>query len=304
MSMLPWLCVGDFNEILREDEKSGGLPRPQRQMDDFRETLDWCGLGELGFRGPLFTWSNKRDERDLVQERLDRGVCCYDWYQMFSNSFVQHLDFWRSDHRPILVEILDSFERMTVVKRKGIQRFHVEACWVGREGCDRLVERCWNHSCASGELSRVVETIQNCKDHLMKWNRKHQNGLQKDLDKCREELHRVSENIQTDSWAEIRVLERRLDKLLAEEESYWKQRSRVEWLKGGDRNTKFYHWKASSRRARNEIVGLYDEGGNWCAEGNDVEMIVVDYFSKLYTAEDFSGLDVDHVIDCVQPRLS
>ncbi|KAK2654924.1 hypothetical protein Ddye_007976 [Dipteronia dyeriana] len=232
-------------------------------MDDFWETLDWCGLGKLGFKGPLFTWSNKRGGRDLVQARLDRGVCCYDWYQMFQNSFVQHVDFRRSDHRPILVEILDSFVRMAVVKRRAIQCFHFEECWVGREGCDRLVERCWNHSYASMELSRVVEAIQNCKDHLMKWNWKHHNGLRKDLDKCREDLHMVSENIQTGYWAEIHVLERRLDKLLAEEESYWKQHSRLEWLKGGDRNMKFYHWKASSRRARNEIVGLYDGGGNW-----------------------------------------
>ena len=37
---LPWLCAGDFNEILKADEKLGGRLRPNRQMEAFREVLD------------------------------------------------------------------------------------------------------------------------------------------------------------------------------------------------------------------------------------------------------------------------
>ena len=29
---LPWICIGDFNEILRTEEKQGWLDRPERQM--------------------------------------------------------------------------------------------------------------------------------------------------------------------------------------------------------------------------------------------------------------------------------
>ena len=29
---LPWMCIGDFNEILRAEEKQGWLDRPERQM--------------------------------------------------------------------------------------------------------------------------------------------------------------------------------------------------------------------------------------------------------------------------------
>ena len=41
---LPWLCAGDFNEITRAHEKSGGRLRPSKQMEDFRDVLDECGF--------------------------------------------------------------------------------------------------------------------------------------------------------------------------------------------------------------------------------------------------------------------
>jgi hypothetical protein len=33
---LPWVCIGDFNEILYSFEKQGGNPKPQSQMERFR----------------------------------------------------------------------------------------------------------------------------------------------------------------------------------------------------------------------------------------------------------------------------
>lgn len=45
----PWLCAGDFNEILYNHEKEGGRSRPQSCMDHFREALEACELQDLGF---------------------------------------------------------------------------------------------------------------------------------------------------------------------------------------------------------------------------------------------------------------
>ncbi|KAK3231837.1 hypothetical protein Dsin_003718 [Dipteronia sinensis] len=78
-----WMCIGDFNEILLDSEKEGGADRKQVLMDNFRHTLDHCRLEDLGFSCRKFTYSNKRKGLDHIQERIDRGVCCYRWNQLF-----------------------------------------------------------------------------------------------------------------------------------------------------------------------------------------------------------------------------
>ena len=53
---VPWLCRGDFNELLKSYEKLGRRLRPYGQMQKFQEALDECGLFDLGFVGNKFTW--------------------------------------------------------------------------------------------------------------------------------------------------------------------------------------------------------------------------------------------------------
>ena len=57
---LPSICMEDFNEILFAKEKQGWLIRPKRQMQGFRDALDYCRLRDLGFNGFPFTWCNRR----------------------------------------------------------------------------------------------------------------------------------------------------------------------------------------------------------------------------------------------------
>ena len=56
-SNLPWLYMGDFNEILHLGEKVGGNLRPEGQMRSFREAVNRCNLRDMGYIGAAFTWS-------------------------------------------------------------------------------------------------------------------------------------------------------------------------------------------------------------------------------------------------------
>ena len=100
---LPWVCIGDFNEILYAYEKQGWLDRLERKMLGFRDTLDFCKLKDLGYNGYPFTWCNWRPGNQNVWIQLYRRVATIDWILRFPSSRIHHLDAFHLDHKPILL---------------------------------------------------------------------------------------------------------------------------------------------------------------------------------------------------------
>jgi hypothetical protein len=70
----PWICCGDFNEVLSQDEHYGSNDRSETQIRLFQECLDDCALSDMGFSGPMFTWTNKQNNDRNVRVRLDWAV--------------------------------------------------------------------------------------------------------------------------------------------------------------------------------------------------------------------------------------
>ena len=87
---LPWVIIRDFNEILFAEEKQGWLIRPERQMQGFRDALDFCRLRDLGFNGFPFTWCNRRPGGQNVWIRLDREVASVEWILRFPTARIHH----------------------------------------------------------------------------------------------------------------------------------------------------------------------------------------------------------------------
>ncbi|KAK6153786.1 hypothetical protein DH2020_013425 [Rehmannia glutinosa] len=69
---LPWLMGGDFNEICHQNEKLGGRPRPEAQMEDFRTAIKTCELRDIYGDDNFYTWCNKRSGVEEIWEKLDR----------------------------------------------------------------------------------------------------------------------------------------------------------------------------------------------------------------------------------------
>jgi len=100
---MPWLVGGDFNVILSEEEKIGGLPVYPQEYEDFSFCINSCELGDVSFVGSPFTWWNGRADSECIFKRLDRVVVNQSLQELMGRVDLQHLARTGSDHAPVLM---------------------------------------------------------------------------------------------------------------------------------------------------------------------------------------------------------
>ncbi|XP_019192832.1 PREDICTED: uncharacterized protein LOC109187166 [Ipomoea nil] len=104
-SSLPWIVVGDFNDITSLSEKRGAHSHPESLIEGFNDALSGCRLNDLGMIGGRFTWERGHGTDAWVEERLDRAVATVEWTELHEEVIVQNLHTLSSDHTAIFVDL-------------------------------------------------------------------------------------------------------------------------------------------------------------------------------------------------------
>jgi len=79
-------------------------------------------------------------------------------------------------------------------------------------------------------------------------------------------------------------LKMEIERLWRQEEIYWGMRSRINWLKWGDKNSKYFHATTVQRHQRNKIVMLQNDQNEWCRDPIQLKEMTAKYFKELYTS--------------------
>lgn len=100
---------------------------------------------------------------------------------------------------------------------------------------------------------------------------------------------------------QVKILEKEVNILMDREAKMWSQRSKVQWLKDGDRNTRFFRSKCSQRRRRNYLKGLFDGERRWCTQPRKIVDTEVNFYQNLFTSSNLVRLDevldqIPHVV--------
>jgi len=104
------------------------------------------------------------------------------------------------------------------------------------------------------------------------------------------------------SKAEFLRVSKALDELLLKQEIFWAQRSRISWLKYRDKNTKFFHSKATQRRQRNYIQGVKNSDGIWVEETKEIANMEITYFKSLFNASTCD--QIDDCLSAIQQKMT
>ncbi|CAI9769985.1 unnamed protein product [Fraxinus pennsylvanica] len=215
-------------------------------------------------------------------------------------------------------------------RRKRLRQFKFEPLWLCEKGCIDVIHEGWSPGRNShvdsdgiegrpesarmgGEMDRIngrdcidnfVGKIETCRDKLVQWGGNIRE-LPAKIKTIRSKLKRLKEeNFSVTNFEKIRSLEGELELLLNKEELYWKQRSRMDWLHHGDRNSKFFHSKASARKVNNTMLGLFDVNGTWRTDCEGIGDVVANYFHTLFQSSQPSPEDIETVTQAVNPVVS
>ncbi|KAG5545231.1 hypothetical protein RHGRI_017638 [Rhododendron griersonianum] len=143
--------------------------------------------------------------------------------------------------------------------------FRFESLWTTEEECHRIITKAWDQEF----------------DQLAGIQKENENGFN------------------ADNYVKEKVMITKLEDLWQKEAMFWHQRSRVNWLKMGDKNTRFFHLSTIHRRQRNQVAKLKDENGIWQVDKECIAGVIIGHFEKLYSPP--HTRDIEDIISLVDP---
>ncbi|XP_060959111.1 uncharacterized protein LOC133030391 [Cannabis sativa] len=144
-------------------------------------------------------------------------------------------------------------------------------------------------------MVNLYRKLRKTKEHLKTWNKTHFGKIQQQVANAKKTLDRIesSNNMQIAEFDEARA---KLNEALSREEILWRQKSRVAWLKEGDRCTKFFIASTVIRRRKNFIQTLKKENGEWVNDIKVIAKMFIDKFNGTFSKNPFTSSPEENIV--------
>ena len=238
---MPWVCMGDFNEVLRHDEHVGIGNRSQAQIQGFRDVVDVCGLVDLGYKGTRWTFEKRVAGGSFTRVRLDRALGLVEWCSQFPSATVEHLTAATLDHLPILIQLAQPPRG-----RRKDKQFRYEVMRETHPDLKSTVQLAWEANGHNLTARGVRAKLDALASNLGDWSKSTFGSVKGEIRSLKKELERLQSDIARigPSHVEIKINDRLIELYLCEE-LMRRQRPCVEWLAAGNQNSLFFHMRVS-----------------------------------------------------------
>ncbi|KAI9161280.1 hypothetical protein LWI28_016006 [Acer negundo] len=234
-----WLVVENFNAVLDAHEALSSRSPARGSCEDFRLMIDDCDLVGIRFQGAHFTWVGGRSNHTRVERRLDRVLVsdgCISCWREISCVALPRICF---DHCLLLVRLSD-------FKVSSHRPFRFQSMWLEYYDFIAIVRRIWSSLLVGSPHQVVIYKLRNLKKALKSWNWEVFGDLNSTIARKSVELHFIQLDLSNRGFSDDLFMAEasvhsELDVLLRRHECFYRDRSRVRWLRDGDRNTSFFH---------------------------------------------------------------
>ena len=273
----PWCVGGDFNIITSPSEREGGSSPNLNAIADFNDFICVNGLLDFGFSGVPFTW----EQSTGTKQRLDRVLFNNSWSDSFTQTTISHGMLQHSDHRPLLLKFLNSFE-------KPKSSFKFLNMWTLHPDFLKEIEANWNMPARTSGLRKLKEKLFRLKQFLQFWNKKVFGNVFERIKKLEAEVLSAELAASVNpclSTSEVLKSKKILfDLALDQEEEFWKQKASSNWCVKGERNTLLFHNMAKRKRARLNIHSITFQDAT-LIEPNLLKQSAVEYFTNHFAGD-------------------
>ncbi|KAK8556465.1 hypothetical protein V6N12_002867 [Hibiscus sabdariffa] len=240
-----WIIGGDFNAVRSRLERKG-CKFKQVISDEFNSFIEASNLVDVPITGKKFTWYGPLNKRS----RLDRILLDEGWSLSNQGFSVYALNRSVSDHIPLLLskEIADF----------GPTPFKFINTWVHQNGFSDIVKSSFESS-NYPSTSLMVRLIR-VKRSLKTWNSSSNCNFDKKVMLLENRINFLEQlgdvnNLSVDLLEELKISKLEYWDVLRAKNDLWRQKSRLNWIKTGDANSKFFHKAVKFRKRKNMILG-------------------------------------------------
>jgi hypothetical protein len=175
-----------------------------------------------------------------------------------------------------------------------------EIFWERDAALKEVIKSSWKGLGPMQDLGGVTRGLASVMSSLHQCGKRKFGNVTRELARLREKLSSLQAS--NAPREEIRVTMDLMNEILYREEMLWLQRSRIDWMREGDRNTKVFHQKAVWRARRNKILKLRDDMGVFKTVPSDMQRMSVSHFKFLYTRD--PSLDHTSITDLIQEKIT
>ena len=274
---LPWLLLGDFNEILSGEDKFGGRNINLNRALDFKGYLDASNILDLGFFGLKYTWSNQRKISNLILEMIDRCFANPTRRLLYPEASVTHLHRVFSYHYPVLMELCNS---LAEVRNKP---FRFQSMWMLHLDFPRAIKESW------GREQLLTDAISGFTRQAKQWNVNVFGNLFARKRRVLARINGAQKALSNNPSDFLIQLEKNLieeyNLIMPQKEEFWALKSHLNWATFRDRNTSFFHVSTILRGHRNKIRSIKDNLREWITKEEGVKEFILTRFKLLYTTD-------------------